>query len=96
MSEPSRKLHLTPAAQGSKEVTEVAAAVARWGFCCGESGREAGPARACGPGRERCDLQSDSFIPGFSNPPKRSKRGLPRWDHDLIARAARKRASWVD
>jgi hypothetical protein len=38
----------------SHDVTGVVAAVARWGFRCGESGREAGAAGACGPGwRER-------------------------------------------
>jgi hypothetical protein len=35
----------------SREPAGVVAAVARWGFRCGESGREAGTAGACGPGR---------------------------------------------
>ena len=45
----------------SREVTGVVAAVARWGFRCGESGRVAGAAGACGPGR-RADIAASTTM----------------------------------
>jgi hypothetical protein len=32
--------------------------------------------------------------PGFGNPPETVKTELPRWDHDLIARAAAEDEGW--